>query len=145
VTDRLVTDKFRSHGAAKTLLRLSVRHEQGLRKNNRAENSRRPPRRERKMQRFKSPGSAQPFLSVHAAIHNTFNVPCILFPAACSASCKRKPSGRDELLRRPEPEVRQSSRGQIGVPRQYPSNDSPILTKSSLQSDEAPSVRLVPR
>jgi putative transposase len=26
------------------------------------------------MQRFKSPGSAQRFLSMHAAAHNTFNV-----------------------------------------------------------------------
>jgi putative transposase len=26
------------------------------------------------MQRFKSPGSAQRFLSIHAAIHNNFNV-----------------------------------------------------------------------
>ncbi len=26
------------------------------------------------MQRFKSPGSAQLFLSVHAAVHNTFNL-----------------------------------------------------------------------
>ena len=26
------------------------------------------------MQRFKSPGSAQRFLSTHAAVHNTFNV-----------------------------------------------------------------------
>jgi hypothetical protein len=39
-------------------------------------------RRERKKQRFKSPGSAQRFLSVHAAIHNTFKA--ILFPATCS-------------------------------------------------------------
>ncbi len=31
-------------------------------------------RRERKMQRFKSPGSAQRFLCVHAAVFNTFNV-----------------------------------------------------------------------
>ena len=31
-------------------------------------------RRERKMQRFKSPGSAQRFLSIHAAVQNTFNV-----------------------------------------------------------------------
>src|SRR5215472_2408327 len=54
----LVTDKLRSYAAAKTQLRLSVRHEQGLRKNNRAENSHLPVRRrERKMQRFKSPGS----------------------------------------------------------------------------------------
>jgi putative transposase len=36
--DLLVTDKLRSYGAAKTQLRLSARHEQGLRKNNRAEN-----------------------------------------------------------------------------------------------------------
>jgi transposase-like protein len=71
----LVTDKLRSYGAAKTQLGLSARHEQGLRKNNRAENSHLPVRRrERKMQRFKSPGSAQRFLSVQAAVHNTFSV-----------------------------------------------------------------------
>jgi transposase-like protein len=71
----LVTDKLRSYTAAKKQLRLSVRHEQGLRKNNRAENSHLPVRRrERKRQRFKSPGSAQRFLSVHASVQNTFNV-----------------------------------------------------------------------
>ncbi len=54
---------------------LTARHEQGLRKNNRAEASHQPVRRrERKMQRFKSPGSAQRFVSVHAAAYNTFNV-----------------------------------------------------------------------
>jgi transposase-like protein len=71
----LVTDKLRSYGAAKAQLGLSARHEQGLRKNNRAENSHLPVRRrERKMQRFKSPGSAQRFLSAHAIVQNTFNV-----------------------------------------------------------------------
>ncbi len=30
-------------------------------------------RRERKMQKFRSPGSAQRFLSIHAAVYNTFN------------------------------------------------------------------------
>jgi transposase-like protein len=71
----LVTDRLRSYGAAKAQLGLSARHEQGLRKNNRAENSHLPVRRrERKMQRFKSPGSAQRFLSVHASVQNTFNV-----------------------------------------------------------------------
>ena len=71
----LVTDKLRSYGAAKAELGLSARHEQGLRKNNRAENSHQVVRRrERKMQRFKSAGSAQRFLSVHSAVHNTFNL-----------------------------------------------------------------------
>jgi transposase-like protein len=71
----LVTDKLPSYGAAKSEIGLAARHEQGLRKNNRAENSHQPVRRrERKMQRFKSPGSAQRFLSIHAAVHNTFNV-----------------------------------------------------------------------
>jgi transposase-like protein len=50
-------------------------HEQGFRKNNRAENSHQPVRRrERKMQRFKSARSAQRFFSMHAAVHNTFNL-----------------------------------------------------------------------
>ena len=61
--DVLVTDKLRSYGAAKAEMGLSTRHEQGLRKNNRAENSHQPTRRrERNMQRFKSPGSAERFL-----------------------------------------------------------------------------------
>jgi transposase-like protein len=73
--DVLVTGRLRSYGAAKAEIGLSARHEQGLRRNNRAENSHQPTRRrERKMQRFKSPGSAQRFLSVHAAVQNTFNV-----------------------------------------------------------------------
>ena len=68
-----VTDKLRSYGAAFQALHLTCRHEQGLRMNNRAEDSHQVVRRrERKMQRFKSAGSAQRFLSVHAAVHNTF-------------------------------------------------------------------------
>jgi transposase-like protein len=71
----LVTDKLPSYGAARRELGLSAHHEQGLRKNNRAENSHQVVRRrERKMQGFKSPGSAQHFLSVHSAICNTFNL-----------------------------------------------------------------------
>jgi transposase-like protein len=71
----LVTDKLRSYAAAFRRLRLTCRHEQGLRKNNRAENSHQVVRqRERKMQRFKSARSAQRFLSMHAAVHNTFNL-----------------------------------------------------------------------
>jgi len=71
----IVTDKLRSYASAFRDIGLSARHEQGLRKNNRAENSHLPiRRRERKLQRFKSPGSAQRFLSAHAAVYNTFNL-----------------------------------------------------------------------
>ena len=56
-------------------LGIERRHERGRWKNNRAENSHQPTRRrERKMPRFKSPGSAQKFLSTHAAVYNTFDV-----------------------------------------------------------------------
>ena len=71
----VVTDKLRSYSAAFRDIGLSARHEQGLRKNNRAENSHLPiRRRERKLQRFKSAGSAQRFLSTHAAVYNVFNL-----------------------------------------------------------------------
>src|SRR5918995_2915317 len=73
--DELVTDKLGSYGAARRELRLCAHHEQGLRKNNRVENSHQPVRRrERKQQRFKSAGSTQRILSMHAAVHNTFNL-----------------------------------------------------------------------
>jgi putative transposase len=75
VPERLVTDDLRSYSAAVRDLGIERRHERGRWKNNRAENSHQPARRrERKMQRFKSPGSAQKFLSAHAAVYNTFNV-----------------------------------------------------------------------
>jgi len=71
----LTTDRLGSYGAAFRHLHLTCRHEQGRRKNNRAENSHQAVRRrERKMQRFKSARSAQRFLSIHAAVHNTFNL-----------------------------------------------------------------------
>jgi transposase-like protein len=70
----VVTDKLRSYAAAFQEIDLSARHEQGRRKNNRAEVSHPPVRRrERKMQGFKSPGSAQRFLSCYGALQNTFD------------------------------------------------------------------------
>src|SRR5439155_17410225 len=71
----LVTDKLRSYVAAFRRLRLTCPHEQGLRKNNRAENSHQAVRRrERKMQRFKSARSAQRFLSMHATVQRTVDL-----------------------------------------------------------------------
>jgi putative transposase len=71
----LVTDDLRSYPPAARDLGIEHLHERGRWKNNRAENSHQPiRRRERKKQRFKSAGSAQKFLSTHAAMYNTFNV-----------------------------------------------------------------------
>ena len=71
----IVTDKLGSYRSALRELGLARRQDTGRWKNNRAENSHQPLRqRERRMKRFKSPGSAQRFLSIHAAVYNVFNV-----------------------------------------------------------------------
>ncbi len=75
VPDSLVTDDLRSYAAAFHDLGLARRHDRGRWRNNRAENSHQPTRRrERRMRGLKSAGSAQRFLSAHAAIQNTFQV-----------------------------------------------------------------------
>ena len=95
VPDKLVTDDLRSYGAAARELGLSRRHERGRWRNNRAENSHQPTRRrERKMQGFKSAGSAQRFLSVHAATYNTFNVQRHLISAKTHRSFRASPCRR---------------------------------------------------
>jgi putative transposase len=70
----IVTDKLRSYGVAQRALLPKVEHRQSRYLNNRAENSHRPTRRrERQMQRFKSPEQAQAFLFSHAFIHGHFH------------------------------------------------------------------------
>ncbi len=70
---RVVADKLRSYPSAFRAIGLAAEHDGGLRANNRAENSHQPVRRcEPKLQRFKSPGSAQRFLNIHSATYNTF-------------------------------------------------------------------------
>jgi len=72
--ETITTDGLGSYVSALQQLGLQDRHRPGrLRENNRPENSHLPiRRRERKMQRFKSQASAQRFLTIHAAIYNTF-------------------------------------------------------------------------
>jgi putative transposase len=70
---KIVTDGLCSYSAAMKEVGAADRHEVGGRLNNRAENSHQPfRRRERAMQRFRSPKTLQRFSSVHAQVHNQF-------------------------------------------------------------------------
>ena len=77
VRDEWVTDRYAAHRAALSSLDLTTPvHISAKRMNNRAESSHVPVRlREWKLQGFKSPRSAQRFLSMHAATYNTFTIP----------------------------------------------------------------------
>ena len=69
----LITDKLGSYGAAKREILPGVEHRQSRYLNNRAENSHQPTRRREKvMQRFKSPGHTQRFLSAFGPVREHF-------------------------------------------------------------------------
>ncbi len=69
----IITDKLASYGAAKRECLPSIEHRQSRYLNNRAENSHQPTRkRERVLQRFKSVGHAQRFLSAFGPIREHF-------------------------------------------------------------------------
>lgn len=70
---QIVTDKLKSYHKVLRILGIKAEHTDKKRANNRVENSHLPiRRRERKMQRFKSPGSVQKFLNIHSATYNNF-------------------------------------------------------------------------
>ena len=95
----VTTDCLPSYAAALSELGLSKKHVRGRRKNNRVESSHVPiRRRERKAQRFRSPGSAQRFLSTHAAVYNTFNTCRHLISANSNRELRRRPSLRGARL-----------------------------------------------
>ena len=75
--DEWVTGQNPAYRAALRELTLTrAPHTRRKRANNRTESSHVPVRRrERKLQGFKSPRSAQRFLSLHAAAYNTFTIP----------------------------------------------------------------------
>ena len=78
----IITDKLKSYGAAKREMLPGVEHRQHRYLNNRAENSHQPTRqRERRMQRFKSPGHAQRFLAAYGPIAQHFRPRRHLLPA----------------------------------------------------------------
>jgi putative transposase len=69
----LITDKLGSYVPAVKCVLTNTEHRRHKRLNNRAENSHRPVRkRERAMQRFKSPEQAQRFLDTFSAVCNHF-------------------------------------------------------------------------
>jgi len=73
--DAIVTDGLRSYPAAMRELGNEERREMGRHANNRAENSHLPfRRRERAMQRFRQMKCLQKFASVHASLHNHFQL-----------------------------------------------------------------------
>lgn len=73
--ENIVTDRLRSYGAALKQLGRGDDREMGRWMNNRAENSHLPfRRRERAMLRFRRMRTLQKFASVHASVHNHFNL-----------------------------------------------------------------------
>jgi putative transposase len=76
VPKRIITDKLRSYAAAKREVMPGVEHRSHKGLNNRAENSHVPLRkRERMMQRFRSVGGLQRFVSIFSAVRNLFVAP----------------------------------------------------------------------
>jgi putative transposase len=73
--ETITTDELRSYNAAATTLGNNDKQEVGRWANNRLQNRHLPfRRRERAMLRFRRMKSLQKFASVHASVHNHFNL-----------------------------------------------------------------------
>ena len=71
----IVTDRLRSYRAAMNVIGNAADKECGRWLNNRAENSHQPfRRREGAMSKFRNVNTLQKFASIHASIHNHFNL-----------------------------------------------------------------------
>jgi len=71
----IVTNRLRSNRAAMNVIGNAAHRECGRRLNNRAENSHQPfRRREGAMSKFRDVKTLQKFASIHASIHNHFNL-----------------------------------------------------------------------
>ena len=94
--ETITTDKLASYRAAARDLGLTSRHRPGgMRENNRAENSHLAiRRRERKQQKFKTQGSAQRFLSSHAAVYKTFSIQPHMISDPDFEPCEYRPTRR---------------------------------------------------
>ena len=96
----IVADKLGSYSAALRQLGLSHLHVTGGRLINRAEASHQPTRRrERRMGRFKSPGSIQRSLSAHDAIYN-HQYRTVSWLMSMPRSCSRSSTFRSESGKR---------------------------------------------
>jgi putative transposase len=104
----LVTDRLRSYAAAFRHLRLACRHEQGLRKNNRAENSHQAVRRRERSCSGSSqldPPSASSACTARFTTPSTFNGTSSPDPHCGSSEPRRQTNGgmrsrpRDRLIR----------------------------------------------
>ena len=77
----IVTDRLRSYQAAMNVIRNAANQRCGRWLNNRAENSHQPfRRREGAMSKFRDVKTLQKFASIHASIHNQFNLERQLTP-----------------------------------------------------------------
>ena len=80
----IVTDRLRSYRAAMNVIGNAANQECGRWLNNRAENSHQPfRRREGAMAKFRDVKTLQKFVSVHASIHNHFNLDRHLIDRNC--------------------------------------------------------------